>query len=73
MDTPAPEKPPIDKWAKTKDRLGIAGAILALLLLGFMLVDGSVMNFQCGFTDFITFKCNRWDASFKPWGPDKQQ
>lgn len=50
-----------------KDRLAIAGVVIALVVLLFMLVDGAVINFQCSFTQFITLECNRWDASFKRW------
>lgn len=55
------------KWATFKDRLGIALMILMLLVLVFFLIDGAVMNFQCSFTEFVTWKCNRWDAGFKKW------
>ena len=67
MDTPASGKKSSDRWASTKDRLAIAMVIVFLLILGFMMVDGAVMNFRCSFMDFITFECNRWDARFKPW------
>lgn len=62
-----------DRWAAFKDRLGIVGVIVGLLLLGFMMVDGAIMNFQCSFTEFITFECNRWDASFKSWDEIKHR
>lgn len=55
------------RWAVFKDRLAIAGAVLAILLLFFMMFADSVENFQCSPYDFITFKCNRFDAKFKPW------
>jgi len=55
------------RWTIIKYRLTMALVVVMLLGLVFMMVDGSVINFQCSFTDFITFKCNRWDAAFKPW------
>jgi len=68
MDTSPPDEPrPPTRWAVIKDRLAIAGVVVALLVLLFMLVDGAVINFQCSFTQFITLECNRWDASFKKW------
>jgi len=54
-------------WDVLKFRLTIALVVIVLLGLVFMMVDGSIINFQCSFWDFITFECNRWDASFKPW------
>jgi hypothetical protein len=56
-----------ERWAVFKDRLGIAAVILVLVLFLFMMIDGSIMNFQCSFVQFVTFECNRCDASFKPW------
>ena len=56
-----------DRRRARKDRMAIAIVILALLVLLFMMIDGAVINFQCSFTEFITFECNRWDASFKKW------
>jgi hypothetical protein len=32
-----------------------------------MMIDGSSENFRCSFVQFITFECNRWGASPKPW------
>jgi len=70
MEPDRSEKPSRDdRWATIKDRLAIVGVVIALLLLLFMMVDGSIMNFRCSFVQFITFECNRWDASDKPW-PD---
>jgi hypothetical protein len=66
-EKPAADKPTNERWAAFKDRLAIAGVIVALGVLFFMMIDGAVINFQCSFTDFISFKCNRWDARFKPW------
>lgn len=60
-------KPANDRWAAVKDRLGIFGVILAVLVLLFFLVDGAVENFRCSFGQFVTFQCNRWDARPKPW------
>lgn len=65
MAPPAGRK--TSKWAKTKDRIVIGLVVLALLVLAFSWIDGSVMNFQCSFTEFITFECNRWDRTFVPW------
>jgi len=55
------------RWTIIKYRLTLALVVAMLLILVFMMVDGAVINFQCSFWDFITFKCNRWDAAFKPW------
>ena len=55
------------RWVVVKYRLTMALVVALLLGLLFMMVDGAIMNFQCSFWDFITFECNRWDASFKPW------
>ena len=55
------------RWVIIKYRLTLTLVVAMLLLLVFMMVDGAVFNFQCSFWDFITFKCNRWDAAFKPW------
>jgi hypothetical protein len=57
----------VSRWAVFKDRLGIAAAIVVLVLLGYFMFEGSVMNFQCSFTEFLTFKCNRYDAHPKSW------
>jgi hypothetical protein len=66
METSAPKRPG-ERWAAVKDRLGIAGAILLLLLLFVMLVDGAVVNHQCSVTEFLGSECSRWDARFRPW------
>ena len=50
-----------------RDRIAIAGAIVALLFFIFMLFTDAVMNFQCRPWEFVTFQCNRFDADFKPW------
>ena len=55
------------KWTAIKYYLTMALMVVMLLGLAFMMVDGAVINFQCSFTDFVTLKCNRWDAAFKPW------
>lgn len=55
------------RWPIIKDRLAIAGVICVLVLLVLMMIDGSVMNFQCSIYDFLAFECNRWDTTFKPW------
>ena len=49
-----------ERWLVFKDRLAIAFVILSLLALLFMMIDGSIINFDCSFTQFITFQCNRW-------------
>ena len=49
-----------ERWLVFKDRLAIALVVLCLLALLFMMIDGSIMNFRCSFTEFITFQCNRW-------------
>ena len=49
-----------ERWLIFKDRLAVALVILSLLLLLFMMIDGSIINFDCSFTQFITFQCNRW-------------
>ena len=68
MDGSKPDKPhDSERWAVVKDRLAIAGVILSLVLLLFLMVDGSIVNFRCTFMQFITLECNRWDASWKPW------
>jgi hypothetical protein len=63
----------VSKWAVFKDRLGIAAVILSLLLLLFFMFDGSIMNFQCSFTEFLSFKCNRYDARPRPWNEIKHR
>ncbi len=63
----------VSKWAVFKDRLGIAGVILSLLILLFFMFEGSIMNFQCSLTEFLSFKCNRYDARPKPWGEIKHR
>ena len=47
--------------------LTIALVIFMLFGLMVMMVDGAVRNGQCSFPQFVTFECNRWDATFKPW------
>ena len=65
--TPPGKSSPGGKWPVIKDRLAIAGVIVALLVLVFFMIDGSIANFRCSFWQFITFECNRWDARWKPW------
>jgi hypothetical protein len=68
METPTPEKPqPNLRWAVIKDRLAIASVIVVLLILLFLMIDGSIENYRCRFSEFITFQCNRWDAREKAW------
>ena len=50
-----------------KYRLSMAGIVLLLAFLVFMMFADSVVNFQCSAWETITFKCNRFDAKFKPW------
>jgi hypothetical protein len=74
MAEPSGEKAgAVSKWAVLKDRLGIAGVIVALLLLLYAVFEGSIMNFQCSFTEFLSFKCNRYDARPKPWDQIKHR
>lgn len=47
-------------WKTFKDRLAIAGVIMVLVGLVFMMLDMSVINFRCSYADFVTFECNRW-------------
>ena len=54
------------RWATFRDRLAIVAVILALALLGFFMVDGSIVNFRCTFAEFITFECNRWAGEEHP-------
>lgn len=62
-----PEREPgKGRWAKIKDRLAIVAVILVLALLGFMMVDGSIVNFRCTFAEFVTFECNRWAGEEHP-------
>ena len=61
------------RWAALKDRLAIAAAIASLLVLLFFMVDGSIMNFQCSFTEFLSLKCNRYDARPRPWDEIKHR
>ena len=56
-----------DRIGTIKDRLSIAGAILVFAFLMFMMFADAIENFQCSPWDTITFKCNRFDAKFKPW------
>ena len=48
-----------DHWKTFKDRMATA-AVITLLCLVFMMLDMSVINFGCSFSNFITFECNRW-------------
>ena len=74
MTDQEPKKSGFDSsWAAWKDRLGIAGVLIALLLLFlFMFTDASI-NFQCSVTDFVMMKCNRFDRTFKKWEGDKEK
>ena len=54
------------RWAIFRDRLAIVAVIVALALLGFFMVDGSIVNFRCTFAEFITFECNRWAGEEHP-------
>ena len=58
---------PATRWATIKDRLAIASVVVVMLVLVFLMIDGSIENYRCKFWDFITFQCNRWDAGVKPW------
>lgn len=54
------------RWARVRDRLAIVAVLLVLALLGFMMVDGSIVNFRCTFAEFVTFECNRWAGEEHP-------
>lgn len=54
------------RWNVLKDRLAIVAVILALALLGFLMMDGWVVNFRCTFAEFVTFECNRWAGEEHP-------
>ena len=56
-----------DRIGTINDRLAIAGAIPVLVWLFFMMFADAIENFQCSPWNTITFKCNRFDAKFKPW------
>lgn len=60
METEASDKSGESRWVTIKYWLTMVGMVLALLLLLLMMVDGTVMNFQCSAVEFITFECNRW-------------
>jgi hypothetical protein len=66
-ETPGKTPDAASKWAVFKDRLSIGLAIAALLLLLFFMFDGTIMNFQCSFTEFLSFKCSRYDARPRSW------
>lgn len=68
METPKSETPhPATRWAVLKDRLAIASVVVVLLILLFLMIDGSIENYRCSLWQFITFECNRWAAQTKPW------
>ncbi len=67
METTPEQSGAATRWAVFKDRLAIAGVIIALLVLFFFMIDGSIENYRCRFWDFVTFQCNRWDARERPW------
>ena len=54
------------RWATVKDRLAMVAVILVLALLGFLIMDGWVVNFRCTFVEFVTFECNRWAGEEHP-------
>ncbi|HWA37772.1 MAG TPA: hypothetical protein VG873_07915 [Burkholderiales bacterium] len=54
------------RWASLKDRLAIVAVILVLALLGFFMVDGSIVNFRCTFAEFVMLECNRWGGEEHP-------
>ncbi len=60
-----------NSWLAWKDRLGIGGVLLALVLLFFFMFTDASLNFQCSVTDFVMMKCNRFDRTHKKWEPDK--
>lgn len=62
-----PEQRHIERIGTLKDRLSIAAVLLVLAFLVFMMFADAIENFQCSAWETITFKCNRFDAKFKPW------
>ena len=62
-----PEQRRKERIGTLKDRLSIAGVVLVVAFLFFMLFADAIENFQCSAWETITFKCNRFDAKFKPW------
>ncbi|MND00026.1 hypothetical protein D3C83_185100 [compost metagenome] len=60
---PAKEK---GRWAALKDRLAIVAVILVLAFLVFLMIDGSIVNFRCTFSEFVAFECNRWTGEEHP-------
>lgn len=74
MEVPPHQSPtPASNWAAWKDRLGIGLVIVSLLIMLFFMFEGAVMNFQCSFTEFLSLKCNRYDARPKPWDEIKHR
>jgi hypothetical protein len=73
LPVPGEEKEEEEEDPKTvrrkiwRDRLAIAGVVLALIVLVFMMFTDAVENYQCSPWQFVTFQCNRFDAKFKPW------
>ncbi len=61
------EDPAVTRRKVIKDRLAITGAILLFVILLFFMFTDAVENYQCSPWQFVTFKCNRFDAKFKPW------
>src|SRR5947208_7980941 len=58
VETPKSDTPaPATRWAVFKDRLAIVSVIVVLLILLFLMIDGSIENYRCRFTEFITFQC----------------
>jgi len=60
---PAKEK---GRWAALKDRLAIVAVILVLAFLVFLMIDGSIVNFRCTFSEFVALECNRWTGEEHP-------
>ena len=43
------------RWFALKYRLAVMAVLAALLVLVFMMLDQSVINFRCSLVDFIIF------------------
>ncbi len=62
-----------NSWAAWKDRLGIAGVLVVLVMLFFFMFTDASLNFQCSVTDFVMMKCNRFKRTFKKWEPEEKK
>lgn len=62
-----------NSWAAWKDRLSIAGVLIAVVMLFFFMFTDASLNFQCSVSDFVMMKCNRFDRTFKKWEPEEKK